>query len=92
MDPTTDSDYVKTVIPKTDDQKERIEKSIRGNFLFRNLDEEQYMDVVNAMAEKTLPPGEEIIKQGGIGDFFYVVETGNLDVFVARVGFVFWWV
>lgn len=38
------------------------------------------------MAEKRVTVGEEVIKQGGVGDFFYVVETGALDVFVSRNG------
>ena len=86
MAPTLDKDYVKTVIPKSEEQKKRIEASIRGNFLFRSLDDEQYMDVVNAMAEKHVKTGEEVIKQGGIGDYFYVVEEGAFDVFVSRNG------
>ncbi|KAI8910536.1 hypothetical protein PhCBS80983_g02664 [Powellomyces hirtus] len=86
MAPTLDKDFVKVVIPKTDEQKQRIETSIRGNFLFKSLDDDQYIDVVNAMAEKRVSPGEEVIKQGGIGDYFYVVETGALDVFVSRGG------
>ena len=86
MAPTLDKDYEKVVIPKSDEQKKRIEVAIRGNFLFRSLDEEQYVDVVNAMAEKQVKAGEEVIKQGGIGDFFYVVEEGALDVFVSRNG------
>lgn len=86
MAPSTDKDYVKLVIPKSDEQKQRIEKAIRFNFLFRSLDDEQYSDVVNAMAEKRVVAGEEVIKQGGIGDYFYCVETGNLDVYVSRNG------
>jgi CRP-like cAMP-binding protein len=86
MAPTLDKDYEKIVIPKSDEQKKRIETAIRGNFLFRSLDEEQYMDVVNAMAEKHVKTGEEVIKQGGIGDYFYVVEEGAFDVFVSRNG------
>ncbi|KAI8927704.1 cyclic nucleotide-binding-like protein [Entophlyctis helioformis] len=84
MAPTTDKDYVKVDIPKSAEQRKRIESAIHANFLFKSLDEEQYVDVVNAMAEKRVVPGEEVIKQGGIGDFFYVVETGALDVFVSR--------
>ncbi|KAI8817229.1 cyclic nucleotide-binding-like protein [Fimicolochytrium jonesii] len=86
MAPTLDKDFVKVVIPKSDDQKQRIEAAIRGNFLFKSLDDDQYHDVVNAMAEKRVSAGDEVIKQGGIGDFFYVVETGALDVFVSRNG------
>ena len=36
------------------------------------------------MAEKKVAVGEEVIKQGGVGDYFYVVEIGSLDVFVSR--------
>lgn len=38
------------------------------------------------MAEKKVEVGEEVIKQGGVGDYFYVVEIGALDVFVSRNG------
>ncbi|KAJ3004655.1 hypothetical protein HKX48_001111 [Thoreauomyces humboldtii] len=86
MAPSVNNDFVKVIIPKTDEQKQRIETSIRGNFLFKSLDDDQYHDVVNAMAEKRVQAGEEVIKQGGIGDYFYVVETGALDVFVSRGG------
>nr|AAA33015.1 cAMP-dependent protein kinase regulatory subunit [Blastocladiella emersonii] len=87
MAPTAhDVDAVKTVIPKSDEQRARIQASIGNNFLFRNLDEDQYTDVVNAMAEKKVAAGEVVIRQGGVGDYFYVVETGALDVFVNRNG------
>ncbi|KAL7746355.1 hypothetical protein RI367_008285 [Sorochytrium milnesiophthora] len=86
MAPTADANYEKVVIPKSDEQRERIKRSIGNNFLFKNLDEEQYRDVVDAMAEKQVRTGESIIKQGGVGDYFYVVETGAFDVFVSRNG------
>ncbi|KAF9177277.1 hypothetical protein BGZ49_005718, partial [Haplosporangium sp. Z 27] len=78
--------YVKTVISKTPEQRKRIELSIASNFLFKNLDEDQHEDVVNAMAEKRFLRGETVIEQGAVGDYFYVVETGTLDVFVAKNG------
>ncbi|KAG0145543.1 hypothetical protein CROQUDRAFT_658461 [Cronartium quercuum f. sp. fusiforme G11] len=72
----------KVVIPKTEEQRKRIEVSIRDNLLFRNLDEEQYSDVLNAMAEVRVSNGQEVIVQGAVGDFFYVVEEGTFDVYV----------
>ncbi|KAF9425480.1 hypothetical protein BGZ76_003216 [Entomortierella beljakovae] len=78
--------YVKTVVPKTDEQRRRIEVSISNNFLFKNLDEDQHEDVVNAMTEKRFSRGTDVIEQGAVGDFFYVVEIGRLDVFVAKHG------
>ncbi|KAF9942130.1 hypothetical protein BGZ65_009280 [Modicella reniformis] len=78
--------YVKMVIPKTVEQRRRIESSISNNFLFKNLDEDQHEDVVNAMTEKRFKCNENVIEQGAVGDFFYVVEAGTLDVFVAKNG------
>lgn len=72
--------------PKTPEQLARIRAAIKPNFLFANLDEEQEADVLNAMKEVSLQPGETIIEQGAAGDYFYVVESGKLDVFVKKDG------
>lgn len=72
----------KTIIPKSPNQRARIEASISNNLLFRNLDEDQHKDVLNAMKEVTVPQGTEVIVQGAVGDFFYVVEEGAFEVWV----------
>ncbi|KAI9013841.1 camp-dependent protein kinase regulatory subunit [Phycomyces nitens] len=84
MAPTQGRDFVKTVIPKSPEQCARIRESVGNNFLFRSLDEEQYQDVVDAMAEKQLPVHERVIEQGAVGDYFYVVEHGTLDCYIAK--------
>ncbi|KAG0173356.1 hypothetical protein DFQ30_008229 [Apophysomyces sp. BC1015] len=84
MAPTQGRDFVKTVIPKSDEQCDRIRFSVGNNFLFRNLDEEQYQDVVNAMAEKRVSEGETVIEQGAVGDYFYVVESGTFDCHIVK--------
>ncbi|KAJ8659552.1 hypothetical protein O0I10_004529 [Lichtheimia ornata] len=86
MAPTQGRDFVKQVIPKTQEQCERIRASVGNNFLFKNLDEEQYQDVVNAMAEKRVALDETVIEQGGVGDFFYVVESGTFDCYISKAG------
>ncbi|KAL7409713.1 cyclic nucleotide-binding-like protein [Mrakia frigida] len=72
------------VYPKTAQQLQRIELSIASNFLFRNLDDEQKKDVLSAMKEKKVNPGELVIEQGAVGDYFYIVEEGSLDVYVRK--------
>ena len=74
------------IFPKTEAQLARIRAAIKPNFLFRNLDDDQESDVLAAMKEVTLPSGEMIIEQGAAGDYFYVVESGKLEVFVKREG------
>ena len=72
--------------PKTDEQLARIRTAIKPNFLFRNLDDEQERDVLAAMKEVSIGSGEMVIEQGAAGDYFYVVESGKLEVFVKRDG------
>lgn len=74
------------VIPKSPEQLARIKAAIKPNFLFRNLDEEQEADVLAAMKEIQVGPGEIVIEQGAAGDYFYVVERGELEVYVKREG------
>ncbi|CAL3967250.1 hypothetical protein PZA11_003610 [Diplocarpon coronariae] len=69
--------------PKTDDQVQRLKKSISGNFLFNHLDDEQSAQVLGALVEKPIPAKDiKVITQGDQGDFFYVVEKGSFDVYV----------
>ncbi|KAG5456266.1 MAG: cyclic nucleotide-binding-like protein [Olpidium bornovanus] len=87
MDPTAgaaEAPGEKVVVPKTPEQAARIEAAIRNNFLFRNLDEEQYREVIDAMREKKVAARDTVIKQGAVGDYFYVTESGTLDVYVSR--------
>ncbi|ODQ50330.1 camp-dependent protein kinase regulatory subunit [Saitoella complicata NRRL Y-17804] len=72
-------------IPKSQQQLQRIDASISQNLLFKNLDEDQHRDVLNAMSEVRVErSGSVVIKQGDIGDFFYVVERGEFDVFITQ--------
>ncbi len=82
LDPNANTSLPKTIIYKDSAQRGRIEASIRNNLLFRNLDEEQHNDVLNAMKEVTVKKGTEVIVQGAVGDFFYVVEEGTFEVWV----------
>lgn len=71
---------------KSESQLARIRSSIGQNFLFRNLDDDQERDVLAAMNEVHVQPGEVVIQQGTAGDFFYVVEAGEFDIYVRQGG------
>ncbi|RDB22863.1 cAMP-dependent protein kinase regulatory subunit [Hypsizygus marmoreus] len=70
------------VYPKTDEQIRRIKASIANNFIFRDLDEEQETGVLNAMQELKVGRNEVVIRQGDVGEYFYVVEDGLLNCYI----------
>lgn len=70
------------VYPKTPDQLRRIKASIANNFIFRDLDEEQETGVLNAMQERHVNKDEVVIRQGDVGEYFYVVESGLFHCYI----------
>jgi len=55
--------------------------------LLRTLDNEQRDQIVKAFPGPLIKkPGDDIIKQGDIGDVFYLIESGDVDVYVAKKG------
>jgi CRP-like cAMP-binding protein len=71
---------------KTSEQRRKILTVVEGNILFQNLDRDQQGQVVDTMWTKEIKKGTTIIKQGTLGDVFYVVESGSFDIFVSREG------
>jgi cAMP-dependent protein kinase regulator len=72
---------------KTPEQQARLKKAVANNFLFSHLDDEQSVQVLGALQEKVIPAkGIKVISQGDQGDYFYVVESGNFDIFVNKSG------
>ncbi|XP_010901525.1 cAMP-dependent protein kinase type II-beta regulatory subunit [Esox lucius] len=66
--------------PKTDEQRQRLQEACRDILLFKNLDPEQFSQVLDAMFEKFFEVGEHIIDQDDDGDNFYVIERGTFDI------------
>ncbi|KIW28073.1 uncharacterized protein PV07_07757 [Cladophialophora immunda] len=75
--------------PKTPEQYERLRHAVAGNFLFSSLDEESFNLVLDALVEKTIPaPNIKVITQGDEGDYFYVIESGDFDIYINPSGAV----
>lgn len=71
--------FVAPVIPKTDEQKDRLKNVLSKSFLFSNLEDNDMTVVIAAMSEVSAPEGEKVIVAGDQGDFLFVIETGKLD-------------
>jgi cAMP-dependent protein kinase regulator len=79
--------FTPPVHEKTQDQLSRLKQSVSGNFLFSHLDDDQSSLVLGALHEKPVPSkGIKVIQQGDVGDYFYVVEKGNFEVYVNPSG------
>jgi len=75
--------YVKKVIPKDYKTMASLSKAIEKNILFTHLDDNERSDIFDAMFQVKHSAGEVIIMQGDEGDNFYIVDSGEVDVFVA---------
>ncbi|XP_053497776.1 cAMP-dependent protein kinase type II-beta regulatory subunit isoform X2 [Ictalurus furcatus] len=72
--------------PKTDEQRQRLQEACNDILIFKNLDQEQISQVLDAMFEKKVSAGEHIIDQDDDGDNFYVIERGTFDILVKSEG------
>ncbi|KAK9951933.1 hypothetical protein ABG768_017803 [Culter alburnus] len=72
--------------PKTDEQRQRLQEACKDILLFKNLDQEQISQVLDAMFEKVVVTGEHIIDQDDDGDNFYVIERGMFDIVLKAEG------
>lgn len=83
--PEDDENDEKVVYPKSNQQRASLDKSLKESILFRSLEFEQMEEVLDAMFEKKVYPGDYIIRQGEDADNFYVIQTGTYKVFVDEV-------
>jgi len=86
FDPSFEDDneevQAKTVYPKSDAERNRLEKVVQKMVMFQSLDMEQTQQVLDAMFERFVIPGEHVIDQGEAGDNFYIIERGSYDIFM----------
>lgn len=84
-EPITEEDvatYVKKVVPKDYKTMASLSKAIAKNVLFSHLDENERSDIFDAMFPVSAIPGEVIIQQGDEGDNFYIIDSGEVEVYV----------
>jgi len=77
------ANYQKKVIPKDYKTMCALEKAFQNNALLRACDEEQRSAIFDAMFERIVDVGDIIMNQGDIGDNFYVIDVGEVEVLVS---------
>ena len=65
---------------KTDEEKVRIAEAIRASVMFRNITDAQRELIYSCMEPMPVKKGEMIIRQGTVGDRFYIVDDGRFEV------------
>lgn len=76
-------EFVDTVtFPKTEHERDFLDEALGENFIFSDLNDKERHRLIDAMEKEVVPKGKIIIKQGDVGDYFYVVEDGVINFFV----------
>ena len=72
-------------VEKSPDVTARLQTVVSHSPLLRTLDEEHRGQLIKAFTGPEIKqPGETVITQGDIGDVFYLLEEGNIDVFIKK--------
>lgn len=74
--------YIPPVFNKSKKSAKFLKDALGDNFIFSSIDANEINSLVNAMKEEKFQAGTTIIKQGDIGDFFYIVEVGTIKYVV----------
>jgi cAMP-dependent protein kinase regulator len=74
-------DFKSRVIPKTNEQKERMMKTITKSILFQSLEDQELHTVIDAFEEVNFGEKQFVITQGEQGEVLYLIETGQLSCF-----------
>ena len=79
-------EYIKRVYPKTEEASAFIMATVTESALFSGVSNEQRQDLVDAMQEILVSPGEMVIQQEDEGSDFFVVQSGEYSVLLKQVG------
>lgn len=74
--------YTRKVVPKDYKTMQALERAFENNILLRSCDEDQRSHIFDAMAEQIFQRADVIIKQGDPGNYFYVIDSGEVEVLV----------
>jgi serine/threonine protein phosphatase PrpC/CRP-like cAMP-binding protein len=71
---------------KTPEERSAIEDAVKASVMFRNVSDEQRELVIGCMESIPVKAGTWVIKQGTVGDRFYIVDEGRFEVRIVPDG------
>jgi serine/threonine protein phosphatase PrpC/CRP-like cAMP-binding protein len=71
---------------KTASEKHRIADAIKTSVMFRNITEDQREMIFGVMEPIPVRAGTWVIKQGSVGDRFYIIDEGKFEVRIVADG------
>jgi cAMP-dependent protein kinase regulator len=83
-----DYDIENFTLPKyyhDSDEENTISASLKINFIFSSMNESELIRLVHSFEPCDFKSGEYIIKQGDVGDYFYVLHSGEVSFVVNGV-------
>ncbi|OMJ76767.1 hypothetical protein SteCoe_23780 [Stentor coeruleus] len=66
----------------TPPQLEFLTTTLKDYYLFKGLNNDDLDDIINKLRLFVVPPNEFIIVQGEVGNFFYILNSGEADIIV----------
>lgn len=81
-----DVDLSKLYTEKTAEEKARIAEAIRASVMFQNITDEEREMIFGVMEPIDVKEGTWVIKQGSVGDRFYIVDSGRFEVRIVPEG------
>ncbi len=73
------TNYTLPNFTKSEESIKFIDNSLADNFIFASLSDYERRQLIDAMMPEIVPAATIIIQQGEVGDFFYVVESGQVS-------------
>ena len=82
-------DYEKSVLKiiqkhnRNNQDEELIENCIKKHFFMKDLNEKARKEIIKEMSLVSVQPNTYLFKQGGIGNYFYILKEGSIE-FISR--------
>lgn len=77
-----EEDYVFPNYDKSEEDRNFIESKVKDNFIFSGIGGSELVNLLNAFELCNAPDGENIITEGEVGDYFYILQKGSVEFLV----------